>query len=403
MTSADLKYIKKIEKQLYRCIRCGYCRDQVRYRDNMTNVCPFKEYAPYFESFTANGKIKIAKALLDGSLPLNDEVAKRLIDIYFMYCTTCRNCWEKCYVKDHIEHVQLYEAVRAELFSRGYMTPQHKKITEWLVGNHNPYLEKHEDRTKWQPTNLSLPEKADIVYYVGCTASYRQHNVANATVNILKKGGINFTTLGLDEWCCGSPTLRIGARDLAEKLAKHNVEAIKKRGAKQVITSCAGCFRTMKLDYPEMVGELGFEVIHTTQFLHKLLKEGKFPLKIENKLKVTYHDPCHMSRHFAHIRKAPVHDEPRELLKSIPGIELVEMPRTKLNAFCCGAGGGVRSANPDISLELAAERVREAEATGASALVSSCPFCYRNLSDAAKNINSQLKIYDVTELLERAM
>ena len=405
-TAVQLKHLKKYEKDLYRCIKCGYCRDQTRFRDNVDGVCPLRiTEAHPFESFEARGKVEIALAVLEGLLPINEETGKRISEIFYM-CSTCRNCWDKCYVKDHIDHVGIYEAFRADLFSMGFGLPQHKRFAEWTKQNHNPYLEPHNKRLDWLPEefNIKPMENADIVYYVGCTSSYRQKNIAKATVSILKKLGADFTILGLEEWCCGSPLFRVGAREIGEEQAKHNIEAIEKVGAKTVVFSCAGCYRTFKTDYQEIFGKLNFNLLHITEFLSQLIKEGKLKITKELKMKVTYHDPCHLVRHLAHLGKnAMVADQPREILKNIPGVELVEMDRVKLNAFCCGAGGGLRAGFTEQSLGLAAERIREAEKTGCNVLVSSCPFCYRNLTDAIKNLNSKMSMYDVTELLDRVL
>ena len=222
--------------------------------------------------------------------------------------------------------------------------------------------------------------------------------------SLLKKLGVNFTILGLEEWCCGSPLFRVGARKVAEEQGRHNIEVIEKIGAKSVIFSCAGCYRTFRTDYQEIFGNLKFNLLHITEFLSQLIKEGKVKITKELKMKVTYHDPCHIVRHLAHLgRKAPLIEQPREILKSIPGVEFVEMERNKLNAFCCGAGGGLRAGFTEQSLELASERIREAEKTGCETLVSSCPFCYRNLTDAIKKLNSKMAMYDVTELLDMVL
>jgi heterodisulfide reductase subunit D len=181
---------------------------------------------------------------------------------------------------------------------------------------------------------------------------------------------------------------------VAESVVKHNIEDVRKRKAKKVIFSCAGCFRTFKEDYPKILNqELGVEVLHVTEYLNELLQKGE--LKIAKKFPhtVTYHDPCHMGRHVG------VYDAPRNLLKAIPGLNLIEMSRVRENAWCCGAGGGVKSGFKDWAIDIAKKRISEAENTNAEYLVSSCPFCHRNLEDAIRATNSQLKMLDVTEIL----
>jgi heterodisulfide reductase subunit D len=183
-----------------------------------------------------------------------------------------------------------------------------------------------------------------------------------------------------------------------EAIAKHNIEVAQKINAKRIIFSCAGCFRTFKEDYPKILkSDLGIEVSHVSEYLYDLLKEGKLELTKSFPHRVTYHDPCHLGRHTG------VYDPPRELLKAIPKLELVEMSRTREKAWCCGAGGGVKSGFKEWSVDIAINRIEEAEKTNAEYLVSSCPFCHRNLADAIEKRSSNLKILDITEILNSCL
>jgi heterodisulfide reductase subunit D len=159
-----------------------------------------------------------------------------------------------------------------------------------------------------------------------------------------------------------------------------------------MVTSCAGCFKTIKEDYPK-TGKLNFKVLHTVEFIIELIQAGKLNLKNEVKLKVTYHDPCHLGRH------SGVYDAPRKLLTMIPGIELVEMERNRENSRCCGAGGGLKSGYPDIQNKISQTRIKEAEATGATELVSACPFCYQGLQVGIQALESKLTMRDITDLV----
>jgi heterodisulfide reductase subunit D len=201
-----------------------------------------------------------------------------------------------------------------------------------------------------------------------------------------------------DEWCCGSPLQRTGQVDKAIKVAKHNLEAIKKSGAKKVITSCSGCYKMIGGDYEELYGLKGdFEIMQMSQFLLDLIKKGELKLTKPVNKKVTYHDPCHLGRHMG------VYETPRELLQSIPGVELVEMPRNREYAWCCGAGGGVRAGYPEITMFASTDRIKEAEDTGAQAVTSACPFCWRGLHDAIEENNSKMELYDIVELVEKSI
>jgi len=183
---------------------------------------------------------------------------------------------------------------------------------------------------------------------------------------------------------------------LAEELARHNMEAFKASEAKQVVTHCAGCYRTLKLDYPERLGELSFEVVNAIEVIRDLINDGKLKFK-KAELKATYHDPCHLGRH------AGIYDAPREVVKAIPGVELVEMKRTREASWCCGAGGGVKSGFSELAVDIAKDRIREAEETEAEYLVTACPFCVRNLKDAAEALDSRIRVKDILELIQERL
>lgn len=240
-----------------------------------------------------------------------------------------------------------------------------------------------------------------IVYFAGCMATYREQNIAKSTIKLLKKLESDLTMLGADEWCCGSVMLRSGNVEVAKKMIEHNVNAIKALGADTVITSCAGCYRTIKQDYPKYVGDLGFKVMHTPEYILSFIEANKLQLKpMENSTKITYHDPCHLGRHMN------IYDPPRKVLQSISGLELVEMPRSRENARCCGSGGGVASAYKNLSNDMADLRIQDAYQVGAQILTSACPFCTYALKSAAERVGGvqtgdtkQLKVVDFSELL----
>jgi heterodisulfide reductase subunit D len=285
--------------------------------------------------------------------------------------------------------VRLVELSRARLVDSGIgPLPQQRKNVEYLKGDFNPYGKPHSERNDW--TGKEIPDKGDVLYFVGCTAAYGMQDMAKSTVDVLVAAGVEFAVLS-DEHCCGSFPLRIGETGVARELAAHNANKFGESGAKVIVTSCPGCSNTMKNDYPRMGVRLGADVKHTCEFLAELVRDGK--LKFAGyKKKVTYHDPCHLGRHTG------VYDEPREVLAAIPGLELVEMKRTREFAYCCGAGGGVKSAYPEWALDTAMERVREAMETGAEVLITACPFCERNFRDAVDHMGVKMEVVDLVEL-----
>jgi len=244
---------------------------------------------------------------------------------------------------------------------------------------------------------MQRADPIDILYFVGCTASYdiNVKEVGINTINILDALGLNYGILGKDEKCCGSVFLRIGNYEF-ERLAEYNIRLFNSLNVKMLITSCAGCYRTIKEDYKKM-GKLNMEVLHISQLLFRFLKEKRLKLKHEVPLTVTYHDPCHMGRH------SNIYDEPREVLAAIPGLKFIEMDRIREFSLCCGAGGGLKAGFFDIQSKMAQERVRNAEKTGADRLVSTCPFCYQGLQVGVNAIQSKVKMTDLTELVALSM
>ncbi len=213
-----------------------------------------------------------------------------------------------------------------------------------------------------------------MLYFRGCTARERETDIASATERLLELADVDFHTLD-DEKCCGSVLLRTGFIDEATEQIKKNTDVLK---GEKIITSCAGCYKTLKEDYE------GLDVIHISQLLNELINEGMFNLS-RNDLDVTYHDSCHLGRH------CNVFDEPREVIKSVAN--LIEMENIRENSLCCGAGGGVKSAYPEIAGQMAASRLNQAKETGCNTLVTPCPFCKLNLE------NDEIEVLDLTEFL----
>lgn len=284
-------------------------------------------------------------------------------------CTSCKNCGVVCPVHYDIPGL-LMEVFRPELVKRGRNPEKHNKIAKVLAETGNAFGEK-DVKTRSNP-------KAKYVYFPGCVAQFRRDDVFNATTKILDMVGV--------EWeipeglvCCGSVLKRTGHS--LEDLKKTNTEIMK---GKQIITSCAGCYATLKKDYE------GLNVCHITDIIKENL--DKLPLK-EIKKKVMYHDPCHLGRKFDY------YDIPRDIIKSIPGIELIPFEKEKENAQCCGAGGGVKSAMPDLSDKLAQKRMDEAKEKDADMVLSSCPFCELNLGEN----NNDIPVVDILNLLMESM
>jgi heterodisulfide reductase subunit D len=210
---------------------------------------------------------------------------------------------------------------------------------------------------------------------------------------------VDYTTLSVEESCCGFPLFLMGSDDF-EPHARNLMEKIQATGARELVTPCAGCYKAFKKIYPE-IGDLGVEVYHSVHYLERLIDEGRIKLRGDLGKKVTYHDPCDLGRAFK------IFDEPRNILQMIPGLEYVEMARNRLQARCCGGGGGVQANNPDMAVEMAAERVRDALTVGAEIIVSGCAACKDNLRKGARAIpkseRGKIKVMDITEIVAKAM
>jgi Fe-S oxidoreductase len=298
-------------------------------------------------------------------------------------CTTCGSCEVQC-LAPHREHiVDVIEEIRAQAVEVLGPLERHQKFRENIEQHHNPYGEQHHAREMKEIHNL--PDKAEYVYFIGCTANYRETKIRDATISLLKKADIDFTVV--DEFCCSSPMIRTGQRSLSPDLAKHNITEIEKAGAKRIITSCSGCYRTMRRDYLNIGLEYSFEVLHTTELFEEFLDNGKLTIKSSEDTSYTWHDPCHLGRHMN------VFEAPRNLM-SEAGINYNEFDQNRENAWCCGAGGGARAAFSEWSLLTAETRV--AQAKGSNHIVTACPFCVKNLRDGSKN-----EVVDLVEILDR--
>ena len=388
---------------------CGDCGYAIRPAVGRYLTCPVKEAIgdAAFEIYFSRGRMNVLKSILEGKLDLSKELAE-----YVYQYSECGNCTEVCHQTQNeniicntskwIDHVEVWNALRKDLVEAGCAPLEiHAKLIE-LMNNtdmRNPYGDEKAKKFEWASEFSNIKDKGELAIFGGCTMPLRQSNTLKNMMKIFQAAGKGIA-MSKDEWCCGSVAMRIGDYKAVEEEVKHNVELFKEMGAKTVFTPCAGCYRTLSRDYPEILGEeLPFEVKHITEILAEMVNNNEIPFKsVEGApVRITYHDPCHLGRHM------DLYDIPREILSKIPGIELVEMKRNRKNAWCCGAGGGVKSQFPDLALEISKERINEALETGAQVLVTSCPFCVGNLNDAVKDMGSdvqdKIKIVDIIDFL----
>lgn len=391
------------------CVRCSNCKwvDPWEMRSKrFSKICPMNTHY-MVDAFSSQGRMDLTLAILDGKLDPDDS--PMLLDIIYN-CDTCGACDIMCKRNGDREVLQVTLDLRAKLVEEGQLLPQHMLVLESLRREDNTMMAKRADRGKWAE-DLDIKdlthEKADVVFHAGCHISFNDAlwKVGRTAVQLLQKFGLDVGIMGKDETCCGCKVYDMGYRGEYTKYAENNIEAWETAGVKTVVTACADCYWVFKKMYPE--DGAGFEVYHIVEYIAKLLKDGAIQFTNSVPKTVTYHDPCHLGRRAAdYVPGEPlvgVYDAPREILQRIPGLTLVEMERIKENAWCCGAGGGVYESFPEHALWTASERVEEAASTGADAIVSACPWCENNFSEAVEDNDGSLEVMDILELVDRAL
>ncbi len=318
-------------------------------------------------------------------------------------CTTCGACVEACPV--FIEHVEKIVDMRRHLvLMQGKMDPEAQKVfTNW-ENTSNPWGLAPSARGDWAKElgikTLAENPNVEYLYYVGCAGSFdsRSKKIAQAFAKLLLKANVSFGILGAEEKCNGECARRMGNEYLGQQMIEENKKVLSKYNVKKILTTCPHCFNTLKNEYPDF--DARFEVAHHVEFLMKLVKEGKLNVKKEIKQKMTYHDSCYLGRYNS------IYESPRELLQlASGGTKPIEMPRSKSQGFCCGAGGGRMWLEETRGTRINVNRVEEALATQAQVIVSACPFCQTMVTDGLKTKNQENTVssFDIAEILESAV
>jgi Fe-S oxidoreductase len=287
-----------------------------------------------------------------------------------------------------IDIATIVEEARIRLVAEDRFPSGLEGIRDSVLLKHNPFDEPHKERTS--KLKVKETEAADLIYFTGCTAAYREHSIANATVEVVENLGSSIS-IPTDEWCCGSPLFRTGFVGEALEQARHNAEVLNDMKGDAILTTCPGCYRVLTQDYPN--SGLGIEkpIMHVSQFLMKHI--DKIP-KRSLEGGVTFHDPCHLGRHCG------IYDEPRAVIQQVTGDPVNEMERNRDNAMCCGNGAGLRTLFNSQAKKIGRERVRQAMLTGSRYLVTACPFCKNMLASEAKEA---LEVLDLPELVRTAL
>ncbi len=372
------------------CNKCLYCRFVFAPEASDSRfviACPrgdvFKHAAYY-----AEGTIEIARSIIEKRLNWNKTIEQILYT-----CTDCGHCEYWCSNAMRVYPLTIMEVMKETYVKEHGLPDKWKPVIENLEKTKNQFGRPAEERYKWLPDGVSSPKYADVVLVAGDVYAYKLSNIALAAVNVLKKLGVRFTVLYENEWHSGYLLFRAGLRDKGLEFLKHNIEALSATGVKKVVFLDPHDYRTFKKEALEEGLTYDFEVQHFMEFVLPLLKKAEHRLEKLN-IKATYHDPCNLTRH---IMPFPVWDQPREILHLI-GIEVVEMPRKRLNTYCCGGGGGVPFSYPSLAKIIANKRLEEAKSTGVEVLITSCPSCVWTFTG-----ESGMRVYDIIELIDKAL
>jgi Fe-S oxidoreductase len=358
------------------CYQCGTC----------TAVCPWNKVRDFI----------VRRIMHQGQLGLIDFEDE---DIWL--CATCNSCVKQC--PRGVEIVDVMRALRRAVTELGIAkVPDSLRLTiKNISGVGNPLGEPEDKRIDWAKDLDVKPytEGTEILYFPCCIPEYDPsvQRVARATVNILKKAGVDFGILGNRANCCGESVRKAGDEKVFERLARSNISTFKEMGVKKVVVSSPHCYHTFKNEYPKLGGD--FEVAHFSQYLLELIKEGRLSFSREINKKVAYHDPCYLGRH------NDIYDEPREVLRNIPGLELVELPYCRENSLCCGGGGGRIWMETKSGERFSDIRIEQALEIGTSVLAVACPYCILNFNDSVvtSDRGDVIEVRDISELAQEAI
>ena len=364
------------------CFQCGLC----------DTLCPWNRV----RAFSIR---KIVRQATFGLTEIENEEIWR--------CTTCGRCPQRC--PRGVNQIEVGVSSRRIATEFGVFPDPVRPVRGVggsLIGEGNPLGEERKTRADWAEGLSVKPfeEEMDLLYFPGCYLSYdpRLKKVAAATAEILNKAGVDFGILGTQENCCGESIRKTGNEEAFRTLAKENIKTFIENGVKKILVSSPHCLHTFKNEYPEFM--VNFEVVHMAQYIFELIGEGRLEITGEYGKKVAYHDPCYLGRHNG------IYDEPREVLKKVPGLDLVEMPDSREDSLCCGGGGGRIWMETPKGERFSDLRVEQAVEVGAEVLVTSCPYCITHFEDSRLSLEDPddsekevLAVKDITEIMQEVI
>ena len=386
---------------LYSCVVCGNCQELCPAYESGKKLNPKKVIQDLKKHLLKVGPELVAAKAKGEPAPANPKVplAENVILLDEIWaCTTCGACDEVCPV--WVDHIDKIVDLRRNLVMEQASIPETAEgALRSIEDRGHPWRGTTLSRTDWAEgldiKVLADDQDVDILFWVGCTEALEERStkVAQAVAKLLKAAGVNFGILGTEESCCGEPARRLGNEYLFQMQAEKNIELLKSYGVKRIVTACPHGYNTIKNEYPQFGGN--FQVIHHTELISQLLKEGKLKVKKGLSELVTYHDACYLGRY------NNIYQPPRQIIKSIPGIRLAEMERNRRRGFCCGGGGGHMWLEEQEGNRINEMRTEQAMETKAQTVITACPLCLQMFEDGikAKAAEEQLKVMDIAELL----
>ena len=379
----NIVQLKKLSyDEVAKCNKCGFCLPS----------CP-TYLIKKSEAYSPRGRNAITRFAIENSLELNADTEKAIFT-----CLGCGACTAVC-----LSSVQTKDLIfqnRECQVDRGFYPKVAKRLVKTLEESRNISDDDQEDRAEWLDLIKDLPEDAfekehaEILFFVGCVASFfpMVQKIPANMAKILQMAEVDFTILGGDEWCCGFPLVGAGMPEKLEELKKHNLQKVADVGAKKIVFTCPSCLHTWKHLYDTDV-----ELMHASQLIAELIKSGSIELKTDIDVTATYHDPCDLGRNTG------VYKEPREVIQAIPGLRFVELPMNRKFSVCCGGGGNVEMTDPDLSAQVAQMKLDSIKDVGAEMVITGCQQCVRTMATRARRQKIDLEVKDLTEVVVEAM
>ena len=379
----NIVQLKKLSyDEVAKCNKCGFCLPS----------CP-TYLVKKSEAYSPRGRNAITRFAIENSLDLNEDTEKAIFT-----CLGCGACTAVC-----LSSVQTKDLIfqnRECQVDRGFYPKVAERLARTLEDARNITDDDQEDRDEWLELIKDLPEEAfekeqaDIVFFVGCVASFfpMVQKIPANMARILQKARVDFTILGGDEWCCGFPLVGAGMPEKLEELKKHNLQKVADVGAKRIVFTCPSCLHTWKHFY-----HTDLELMHASQLMAELIRDGRLRLNTAVNVTATYHDPCDLGRNTG------IYEEPREVIQAVPGLQFVELPMNRKFSVCCGGGGNVEMTDADLTAQVAQAKLDSVRGVGADMVITACQQCVRTMATRARRQKIDLDVKDLTELVVEAM